>query len=185
MEKQYARLQDGIAVEYPLTEQTIRARYPLVSFPTAFRAPEGYVEVKLTDKPEHDEVLKVAVQTAPLEIDGQWTAVWQVVDRFRDIQRTADGRPARGGRARPDEELITITKAEQEAEALQKHTDKKAVEVRAHRNELLAGSDWTQMGDAPLDELKKQAWVEYRQALRDITEQDGFPLEVTLPVQPQ
>lgn len=35
---------------------------------------------------------------------------------------------------------------------------------RHHRNRLLAASDWTQLPDAPVD---RQAWADYRQALRD------------------
>jgi len=40
--------------------------------------------------------------------------------------------------------------------------------LREERNRLLAESDWTQMPDAPLDERARQAWREYRQALRDL-----------------
>ena len=36
--------------------------------------------------------------------------------------------------------------------------------MRAHRNRLLAASDWTQLLDAQCD---KAAWATYRQALRD------------------
>jgi hypothetical protein len=53
--------------------------------------------------------------------------------------------------------------------------------VRTKRNKLLAESDWTQVADAPVD---KAAWATYRQALRDITEQDGFPKEVNWPIEP-
>lgn len=53
--------------------------------------------------------------------------------------------------------------------------------ARTKRNKLLADSDWTQVADAPVDQ---SAWATYRQALRDITEQNGFPNEVTWPVEP-
>ena len=55
-------------------------------------------------------------------------------------------------------------------------------EVRNRRSALLRQSDWTQLPDVPL--VTKQAWVAYRQSLRDITEQPGFPLEVTWPTAP-
>lgn len=57
----------------------------------------------------------------------------------------------------------------------------KANEVRAERDAKLASSDWTQLADAEVD---KSAWAAYRQALRDITEQVGFPYNVTFPVTP-
>jgi len=45
----------------------------------------------------------------------------------------------------------------------------------------LAISDWTQTPDAPVDQ---QAWAEYRQELRDLPQQAGFPTEITWPVKP-
>ena len=54
--------------------------------------------------------------------------------------------------------------------------------VRAERNRLLSQSDWTQVSDAPVN---KVAWATYRQALRDITAQTGFPLSVVWPNPPQ
>ena len=56
-----------------------------------------------------------------------------------------------------------------------------AAEARAQRNTLLAASDWTQVADAPVDQA---AWATYRQALRDITSQEGFPEAITWPVAP-
>lgn len=53
--------------------------------------------------------------------------------------------------------------------------------IRYKRNRLLRSSDWTQVPDAPVD---KEAWTKYRQALRDITEQEGFPTTVTWPEEP-
>lgn len=61
-------------------------------------------------------------------------------------------------------------------------TSAKAVEVREERNRLLTESDWTQVKDAPVDQ---DAWAAYRQALRDITLQPGFPWEITWPEMPQ
>jgi hypothetical protein len=53
--------------------------------------------------------------------------------------------------------------------------------VRAERNHLLASSDYTQLPDAPVDSV---AWATYRQQLRDITAQEGFPFTVTWPAEP-
>jgi hypothetical protein len=53
--------------------------------------------------------------------------------------------------------------------------------IRQQRNALLAASDWTQVADAPVDQA---AWAVYRQALRDVTTQAGFPNEVVWPVSP-
>lgn len=37
------------------------------------------------------------------------------------------------------------------------------------RNRLIA-SDWTQLGDVPLTNQEKQLWIQYRQAVRDISD---------------
>ena len=57
----------------------------------------------------------------------------------------------------------------------------KADKARAKRNTLLAASDWTQVIDAPVNQA---AWATYRQALRDITSQAGFPTTIDWPVEP-
>jgi hypothetical protein len=59
--------------------------------------------------------------------------------------------------------------------------DEVAGQVRAERNALLAASDWTQLADSTAD---KTAWATYRQALRDITAQAGFPWTIDWPAQP-
>lgn len=57
-----------------------------------------------------------------------------------------------------------------------------AASVRSQRTQKLVESDWTQVADAPVD---KAAWAVYRQALRDVTTQTGFPWEVEWPTQPE
>lgn len=56
-----------------------------------------------------------------------------------------------------------------------------AANARAKRDSLLSECDWTQMPDAPVD---KEAWATYRQALRDVPEQAGFPQVIDWPVAP-
>lgn len=53
---------------------------------------------------------------------------------------------------------------------------------RAERDRLLKESDWTQTLDAPVD---RTAWAVYRQALRDVPSQAGFPFDVQWPTQPE
>jgi hypothetical protein len=62
-----------------------------------------------------------------------------------------------------------------------------AAEVRAERNRLLAESDWTQLPDAraAMGEAKAAEWDAYRQALRDVPEQEGFPENVVWPEKPE
>lgn len=53
--------------------------------------------------------------------------------------------------------------------------------VRTDRNARLAACDWTQLPDAPVDHT---IWATYRQELRDVTDQAGFPWDVAWPVAP-
>lgn len=57
--------------------------------------------------------------------------------------------------------------------------DAMAADIRTQRNALLLASDWTQIPDYP--GADKQTWATYRQALRDITKQSGFPFTVNWP----
>jgi hypothetical protein len=56
--------------------------------------------------------------------------------------------------------------------------------ARAKRAALLTASDWTQIADNQLDNDTRAAWVTYRQALRDITGQPGFPQTIDWPEPP-
>jgi hypothetical protein len=56
--------------------------------------------------------------------------------------------------------------------------------VRQRRNELLAQTDWMFMVSDRPDVPNKTYWAEYRQALRDITKQTGFPVDVIWPTRP-
>lgn len=59
-----------------------------------------------------------------------------------------------------------------------------AAQARAQRDKLLADCDWTQTLDAPIDTDTKEAYRVYRQALRDIPQQEGFPRDIIWPELP-
>lgn len=72
--------------------------------------------------------------------------------------------------------------AEQEAAYKAMKDAEQAKSVRQQRTEKLKDSDWTQVADAPVDQA---AWAAYRQSLRDITGQEGFPWTIDWPTQPE
>lgn len=57
-------------------------------------------------------------------------------------------------------------------------------QVLQQRNDLLYASDWTQLPNGPLTPTQQTAWATYRQELRDITSQPGYPTNVVWPVPP-
>ena len=68
------------------------------------------------------------------------------------------------------------------AETLAEDDNRQAQNIRESRNGKLTATDWTQLADSAAD---KEAWATYRQALRDVPTQSGFPWEVTWPTQPE
>lgn len=69
-----------------------------------------------------------------------------------------------------------MTDAEKDEAVLQQ-----TAQIRNQRDFLLMMSDWSQFPDAPVD---KEAWQTYRQALRDIPLQEGFPFDISYPEKP-
>jgi hypothetical protein len=59
-----------------------------------------------------------------------------------------------------------------------------AASVRTERNRRLSESDWTRLDDTGLSVDLKAEWEVYRQSLRDISDQPGFPWDVQWPIAP-
>lgn len=62
--------------------------------------------------------------------------------------------------------------------------DAVAVEVRSKRDRLLAASDKFMLSDFPILHDELSLIIDYRQSLRDISKQDGFPLHINWPPLP-
>lgn len=60
----------------------------------------------------------------------------------------------------------------------------RAASIRAARDALLKSCDWVVVRAAEASQQIPPAWIAYRQALRDVPEQAGFPLSVNWPVLP-
>jgi len=98
-----------------------------------------------------------------------------VVDRFhivtqKDMPDLVDGQWVL--------QWVVTAKTEEE---LAIDTEDMANRVRGERDGKLRDSDWTQLVDSPTD---KPLWLAYRQALREMPLQPGFPWEVTWPPRP-
>ena len=59
-----------------------------------------------------------------------------------------------------------------------------AADVRSKRNKLLAESDKFMLSDFPILRDELNLIIDYRQSLRDISKQDGFPLNINWPSLP-
>lgn len=99
------------------------------------------------------------------QIEGKWYTKYVLGPTF--IDTVEDG--------------VTTTASEHEAAYKASKDAEQAKNVRAERDKKLAECDWTQVEDAPVD---KAVWATYRQALRDVTTQSGFPWTVEWPSKP-
>ena len=79
-------------------------------------------------------------------------------------------------------EVVEVKQWAPFSDADKQEIERQAAEnIRSERNAKLTASDWTQLDDTPLNGTAKSAWATYRQGLRDITTQAGFPFSVTWP----
>ena len=101
------------------------------------------------------------------QLEGKWYTKYILGPVFTDTPAT-DFQPAQ-------------TAAEQETAYKAMKDAERAASVRSQRTQLLKDCDWTQIADSTAD---KTAWATYRQALRDITGQAGFPWTITWPKDP-
>ena len=151
----FAKIENNQVAEYPVTEFDIRARFPNTSFTTDFSS--GLPDSYVRVQPAGqpaEDAIKVITQGQPVLVDGVWTQTWTQVDKYTTEELAAQN-------------------------AVKEDNEKQ--EVRNKRDSLLQMSDWTQLPDSPVE---KSAWATYRQALRDITAQSGFPWEITWPDAP-
>lgn len=116
-------------------------------------------------KPDAGPYQYVARNGVVQDAKGNWVTAWEVREMFSDYT---------------DEDGVMHTKAEREA-AYQADIDTaKAASIRLERDSLLADTDWMALSDVTMS----AEMTTYRQALRDITAQEGFPHSVTWPVKP-
>jgi hypothetical protein len=130
-------------------------------------------------------------QPQPVEVRKIAGDVGQVLIRDEIEQLASNGDAERWGaweyelRAPWSEGLLLRVEANLEGWA-DRAKDASRVEasasIRARRSELLEGCDYRMMPDYPGE--GKEQWEAYRQALRDITGQAGFPYDVTWPERP-
>ena len=143
----------------------IRKLNPNVSLPKVWNSNVydtlGIDPVLETPKPDTTGAYKVVVRDgAEQDANSNWVQKWVEQDMFAD---TSDA-----------------TKAEQEA-AYQATLDAEAAaDVRSQRDQKLKDTDWMGLSDVTMS----ADWQTYRQSLRDISAQEGFPHSVTWPTEP-
>lgn len=150
----FALIEDGAVKQYPYSVGDLKRANPDTSFPNT-----------VSDEAlQGYGVQRVFFSTQPTLTDTQ------VLEEQTPVFSTEDQRWTQVWSVRDmtQDEIDTRNAAQ-------------AASVRAERNAKLAASDWTQVIDAPVDQA---AWAAYRQALRDISSQEGFPWNIDWPTMP-
>ena len=159
----YAKINGGTVVKFPYTFGDLRKDNPNVSFPRNITInimqKYGMVGVLRTPKPNAGQLERVVADGIEM-VNSQWFEKWKVEQMFDDTPYA--------------------TRQEQEAEYLAQLDANVAESVRRERDEKLKETDWLALSDVIMSEEVKT----YRQALRDITEQDGFPNSLNWPTKP-
>ena len=152
-----------------VTDGEFRAAFPNTGFPIHITEQTynefGYDVVLEGPQASGGTVYQFSQAAGVEQIDGKWYTKHILGPVFTDT--TVDG--------------VTTTAAEQEAAYKAAKDAEQAKSIRADRNKRLSDSDWTQVADAPVD---KEVWATYRQALRNVPTQAGFPWSVEWPVAP-
>ena len=154
-----------------ITTSQFKGLYPNTSFPKP-------MTVEVYESFGYDSVLNgpAATVTAPYEVsqesgieevDGKWFTKFIVGPVFTDTK---------------DDDGNTVTAATNEAAYKAKIDADAADRVRTDRDTKLTDCDWTQTNDSPVK--AESTWTTYRQALRDVPTQAGFPHTVTWPTKP-
>ena len=157
------------------TQGAIRKLHPNTSLPRVWTADIceflGIDPVLAAPAPAPSGEYKVVSRNGVTQdANGNWVEAYTERDMFSDYT---------------DEEGVTVTKAEQEQAYTARKNEEAATAVRAERDKLLASCDWMAIKAFEAGSTLSAEWATYRQALRDITGQEGFPLDVTYPDKPE
>jgi len=145
-----------------VTDGEFRSLHPNTSFPSvltpdildAFGVDPILEGPQATTTPPYE----VSVRQGIEEIDGQWFTKYVVGPIFES--------------------------EEQEAEYKKGIDERVAKSIRDQRDKLLAETDWIVIKAKETNTDLSSEFIEYRQALRDITLQQGFPHNIIWPEKP-
>jgi hypothetical protein len=166
----HVKLTNGNVDQFPYTIGQFRRDHPNTSFPrqipdTILRRYAVY-EVTELDKPSHDPLVQTLVAGTPArEIIRMKTEADCTDPDTGEVDTDQVGQPLYGSEWEVEHTVQNMEQATAEAN------------VRAKRDGLLQETDWMALSDVTMSD----SITAYRQALRDIPSQAGFPFSVTWP----
>lgn len=157
-----------------LSQGQVRSLYPNTSFPktwsSALVEELGLDPVFETPAPTLTVYQTTYKNGVEQDANGNWVWKWEIGPVFQDTT---------------DTEGNVVTAAEHEAAYKASIDAEAAKNVRTTRDAKLAECDWLVIKAAETGVPLAADWVAYRQALRDVPTQAGFPHNVEWPVKPE
>ena len=157
------------------TQGAIRKLHPNTSLPRVWTADIceflGIDPVLAAPAPAASGEYKVVSRNGVTQdANGNWVEAYVERDMFADYV---------------DEEGVTVTKASQEEAYTATKDAEAATAARATRDGLIASCDWMAIKAFEAGTTVSTEWATYRQALRDVSAQAGFPNDITWPEKPE
>ena len=157
------------------TQGAIRKLHPNTSLPRVWTADIceflGIDPVLAAPAPAPSGEYKVVSRNGVTQdANGNWVEAYVERDMFADYV---------------DEDGVTVTKASQEEAYTARKDAEAATAARATRDGLIASCDWMAIKAFEGGTAVSTEWATYRQALRDVSAQAGFPNDITWPTQPE
>ena len=157
------------------TQGAIRKLHPNTSLPRVWTADIceflGIDPVLAAPAPAPSGEYKVVSRNGVTQdANGNWVEAYVERDMFADYV---------------DEDGVTVTKAEQEQAYTARKDAEAATAARATRDGLIASCDWMAIKAFEGGTTVSAEWATYRQALRDVSAQEGFPNDITWPEKPE
>lgn len=144
----YARVENNVVVEYPLYEGDIQRRFPVLQYPMETYntpLPEGYVRVTAVEWPQPS--------SSTVEVREDTPVFDSVLGTWKQ----------------------SFTEVPFSQEVINSRRTNKIREMRVERLRKLTATDWTRLDDCPLTTIQKAAFAQYRQELRDLTNDPNWP----------
>lgn len=156
------------------TQGQIRSDNPNVSFPKVWNDSVneslGIDPVLITPKPAPSADFKIVVRNGVEQDEkGNWVQAWAEQEMFQEYTQT-------------DEKGVETTVTVQAQKDAKTAADNAALAAseRSNRDELLKATDHYGLSDVTMSDDMKT----YRQALRDVPQQENFPGTITWPTKP-
>jgi len=162
-----------VATGTPKTKVQLKQENKHMSLPEAWTDATlealGVARVTKTDAPDVGE-WQVAVKDGVEQVDGVWQERWVTQEMFTEYTET-------------DEDGVETTVTVQDQKDAKVAADNAALAetVRIERNDLLKDTDHYGLSDMTMS----AEMAAYRQALRDVPQQAGFPSAITWPTKPE